>query len=73
MDLTHEGYLAGDFTGWDGDTVFEFDNGKKWQQAHYRYRYHYAYRPRAKIWRDGGRYFLEVQGMPEKLEVRRAF
>jgi len=69
--LIQKGKIAGEFTGWDGDTVFEFSNGKKWQQARYKYHYKYKYRPDAQVWHDGSKYFIEVEGMPEMVEVRR--
>lgn len=71
MQLVTESRIAGEFSGWDGDTVFALDNGMKWQQARYAYRYHYAYRPRARVFRDGGRILLEVEGMNDVIEVRR--
>jgi hypothetical protein len=70
MNLVCDSRISGEFKGWDGDTVFILDNGTKWQQARYRYTYRYAYRPRAKIFRDGGRTLLSVEGMNEMLEVR---
>jgi hypothetical protein len=73
MEATTESRLRGEFTGWDGETVFELDNGQKWQQARYTYRYHYAYRPRAKVYRDGSRYYLEVDGVRDRLEVKRVY
>ena len=71
MELKHDSRIKAEFTGWSGDTVFELSNGTRWRQARYRYRYRYRYRPRARIWRDGGRYYLEVDGMAEKIQVRR--
>ena len=53
-----------------GDTVSELDDGSKWELVSYTYSYSYSYRPRAFIWRDGGRYFLEVQNMKDKQKVR---
>lgn len=64
-----EGQLAGEFSGWDGETVFEFTTGQKWKQARYEYYYHYSYRPHARVWQDGGRYYLEVDGTGRQLEV----
>jgi hypothetical protein len=62
--------ISGDFEGWDGDTVYKLDDGSKWELVSYNYSYSYSYRPRAIIWRDGGRYYLEVQNMNDKKEVR---
>jgi len=70
--IVTDGYLEGNFEGFkDFDTIFEFDNGAKWQQDEYKYLYHYAYRPRAKVIEDKGIYILEVQGINERIRVRR--
>jgi len=63
--------IDGEFSGWNGDNFYTLATGEVWQQARYKYEYHYAYRPSAKIWFDGHSYFLEVEGMSEKVEVRR--
>jgi len=67
-----ESKIDGAFTGWDGDNYYRLINGQVWRQAHYKYNYHYAYRPNARVLTDGSRYFLEVEGMNEIIEVRRA-
>ena len=69
--LITDSRIDGDFEGWDGDRVFELPNGQKWQQVRYRYRYRYRYSPRARVYNKGGRYYLEVEGMDEAIEVRR--
>jgi hypothetical protein len=73
MRLVQEGNLEGEFQGWDGETVFRFDNGNSWKQAVYRYRYFYKYRPHAKIWEHRGEHLLEVDGDREMLPVRRVY
>ncbi|WP_232241693.1 MbcA/ParS/Xre antitoxin family protein [Pseudomonas carnis] len=66
-----EGQLSGDFEGFDDtDTIFEFYNGQKWQQAVYSY--FYSYMPQAKVVQEGGVYQLHVQGMKGSVEVKRA-
>jgi hypothetical protein len=62
--------ISGDFEGWHGDKAYELDDGSKWELVSYTYAYSYSYRPRAIIWRDGGRHYLEVQNMNDKQEVR---
>ncbi len=70
--LIEGGQLKGAFKGFKNrDVIFEFYGGRKWRQAEYKYNYHYAYMPRAKIIQDGGRYILEVEGMPDTVEVLR--
>ena len=71
MELKYDSRIYGDFEGWDGDAVFELINGTKWQQTKHKYKYKYKYQPVAKIWKDGSRYFLEVDGMPDMIQVRR--
>jgi hypothetical protein len=41
------------------------------RSVNYLYQYQYLYRPRACIVEDGGRQYLEVEGMGERIEVRR--
>ena len=47
-------------------------NGQIWVQIKYKYKYKsiHSYHPLAQIWKDGSRYFLEVEGMKDKIEVR---
>jgi len=67
-----EGYLRGNFEGFNNyDTIFEFENGSKWQQDEYKYYYHYANRPKAKVIEENGRYFLEVKGLNSRVRVKR--
>lgn len=65
-----DSYIAADFEGWDGDAVYELDDGSRWELVDYQYRYAYQYRPRARVWRDGVHYYLEVAGMAGRPEVR---
>ena len=72
MELVTRSHIVGDFEGWNEEGArFELDNGQVWEQARYEYRYQYKYRPRTTVWTDGGRYFLEVEGKQQKIQVRR--
>jgi hypothetical protein len=71
MELVIESRIEGECEGFDGDIVFELVNGIKWQQSVYKYKYRHKYRPLAKIWRDGGLYYIEIEGMEEMVQVRR--
>lgn len=71
MRLIVKGQLSGEFTGFDGDRVYEFTNGQKWQQSQYKYKYCYKYRPKAYIWDNGGRRFLQVDGVEDMVPVRK--
>lgn len=72
MRLLAESRIEEEFEGWDSDKIFVLDNGQRWQQTHYQYRYHYAYRPKAKVFSENGKHFLEVAGMPKPIEVHQA-
>ena len=71
MKLLLSSRIAGNFEGFDGDRVFQFDNGQVWQQAEYKYRYRYRYRPRTKIWQKSGAHYIDVDGMDQMVRVRR--
>lgn len=43
--------IAGDFNGWDDETIYKMDNGQIWQQSNYHYHYHYAYHPSVVIYK----------------------
>ncbi len=71
-----EGVIVSDFNGFngfDGDSVFEFQNGQKWKQAAYKYAYHYAYRPEAVVVNGIEGIVLSVDGMDETVQVRRVY
>jgi hypothetical protein len=69
MQKYRETHISDEFEGWDGDAIYELDDGTKWKLSSYQYRYVYKYRPKAILWRDGSRYFLEVEGMGDKVQV----
>jgi hypothetical protein len=66
-----ESRIDGEFTGWDGETIFKLQNGQIWQQTSYAYRYRYAYSPRVLIYRSGAVYKLKVEGVDGEISVRR--
>jgi hypothetical protein len=65
-----ETQIAGDFSGWDGETIFKFTNGQIWQQSSYVYIYHYAYRPKVIIFKTGGGYQMQVEGVDSRISVK---
>ncbi|WP_419893632.1 hypothetical protein [Oceanobacillus kimchii] len=71
MELYKESRLEGESEGFEGETVFELSNGQKWEQVEYYYKYRYKYRPLVKIYKDGIRYYIEIQGIDRKVRVRR--
>ncbi len=66
-----ESNLAGDFNGWEGETVFKLDNGQIWEQAEHSYTYSYSYRPEVTIYRVSGGCRLKVEDEDETILVRR--
>jgi len=66
-----ESQIAGEFSGWDGETIFKLTNGQIWQQAAYAYTYSYKYRPKVLIFRTTGGYEMQVEGMDERIRVVR--
>ena len=62
--------IDGEFTGWEGETIFRLMNGQIWQQTSYSYTYHYAYMPKVLILRTGGGYIMEVDGVQGRIGVR---
>ena len=74
MDVVVEAEIKSAFNGWKQGDVFSLDQGyhKKWKQVEDRYQFRYAYRPKAKLIRDGSTHYLEVEGMDDMVEVKRA-
>ncbi len=66
-----ESRIDGEFTGWEGETVFKLTNGQIWQQSGYAYRYHYAYSPSVLIVRTSVGYVMQVGGLNSRINVRR--
>jgi hypothetical protein len=46
---TIESRIKGEYKGWDGNKIYELQNGQIWKQGVYHYHYHYAYSPEVKI------------------------
>ena len=66
-----ESQIEGEFTGWSGDTIFKLTNGQLWQQASYSYTYSYKYRPSVMIFSTSRGYELQVDGMDQRIVVKR--
>ena len=66
-----ESMLSGEFTGWEGETIFKLDNGQIWQQAEYDYTYSYSYRPDVTIYQTAAGCRLKVEDEDETILVRR--
>jgi hypothetical protein len=74
MDVVIEAQIKGAFGGWKQGNVFVLNQGyhKKWKQVEDRYQFRNSYRPKAKLLRDGLTHYLEVEGMDDMVEVKRA-
>ena len=70
-DSAIESRIDGEFTGWEGETIFKLQNGQIWQQATYAYTYHYAYMPKVVIYRTGGSWKMKVEGVERTISVKR--
>ena len=66
-----ESQIDGEFSGWEGETIFKLTNGQIWQQAAYAYTYTYKYRPKVLIFRMSGMYEMQVEGMDSRIRVDR--
>lgn len=71
MHVERDCYINGAFKGWTGRGAYELTDGSVWVQSRYLYRYQYLYRPKARVVNDGGRYYLQVEGMEDRVQVRR--
>lgn len=69
MQKIYDSQIVDDFEGWDGDSIYQLDNGTVWKLTVYQYTYTYSYRPKATIYSNQGSYFLEVEGMGEAVQV----
>ncbi|WIA97024.1 hypothetical protein [Curtobacterium sp. MCBA15_004] len=59
--------LAGEWSGWDGETLVTLFDGSRWQQDEYYYEYRYSFMPWATI--EHGK--MLVDGMNRAVRVRR--
>jgi len=71
LRLITESDLDGPCHGWEGETAFTLANGEVWQQSSWRQRTMHLCSPSVRVWRLGGNYWLEVEGVPEILPVTR--
>ncbi len=66
-----ESTIRGDFKGWEGETIFQLDNGQIWQQAEYDYMYSYQYRPDVTIYQTSGGCRMKVEDENDTIIVKR--
>lgn len=63
--------LAGDFNGWEGETIFKLSNGQIWEQAEYDYMYSYSYMPEVTIYSTSAGCRMKVEDEEETILVKR--
>jgi hypothetical protein len=66
-----ESRIDGEFSGWEGDTIFVLQNGQIWQQSSYAYKYKYAYSPTVIIYPSGSGHKMKVDGVDGDIAVIR--
>ncbi len=72
VNVISKGTIKGKFKGFKNSyTIFEFMDGQKWRQNESKFLNHYAYNPEAQIVFKDEKYYLEVKGISEIVEVRR--
>ncbi|PTU44178.1 hypothetical protein DBL67_24580 [Paenibacillus polymyxa] len=60
-----------DFKGLDDGNIYELANGQIWKQEYYHYHYAYSYRPDVLIYKNGGSYYMKVEGKDQAVMVLR--
>ncbi|MGH2509713.1 MAG: hypothetical protein ACRDHZ_20225 [Ktedonobacteraceae bacterium] len=70
-DPTVESTIAGDFNGWEADTIFKLDDGEIWEQSEYDYYYSYSYRPDVTIYQTSAGCKMKVSDEDQTILVRR--
>lgn len=63
--------MEGDFTGWDGRTVFQFTNGQVWQQISFGTVYQFVRAPKVTLVAISSGWRMQVDGVPQSIQVRR--
>ncbi len=72
VNVISKGTIKGKFMGFKNSyTKFEFADGQVWRQNESKYLSHYAYNAEAQIVYKDEKYYLEVKGISETVEVRR--
>jgi len=64
--------IKGKFKGFkNSSTVFEFTDGQKWRQSEAKFVNYFAVNPEVEIFQQDGKYYLQVRGLEQTVEVRR--
>lgn len=71
-NVIYKGTIKGKFTGFkNSNTKFEFVDGQVWRQNEHKFVYFNTFGPEVEIYFKENKYFMEVPGMDETVEVRR--
>jgi hypothetical protein len=63
--------IDGDFEGWNGDTLFELENGQVWKQRGSASQYTYRFSPAVVIYRSESGCKMKVDGVEGEILVER--
>ena len=71
VDLVKETQIDGSFLGWQSDVTYALQDGTRWKLAPlvYLYKPRDDWHPKAKLWRDGPKFYLEVATIDDAAEV----
>lgn len=69
MDLEINSFLPKKFEGWNPRTIYKLGDGTKWRLAKPKSTQVKRNQPRVKIWKDNERFFMEIVGLNDKVEV----
>ena len=71
-NVISKGTIKGKFKGFkNSSTIFEFTDGQKWRQSEAKFLNHFAVNPEVEIIQKDGKYYMEVRGVSQAIEVRR--
>lgn len=65
-----ESKIEGTFEGFNEGNIYKLDNGQLWEQTDFKYKYSYKYRPAVTIYKDGSAYYMKVDGVDGKAQVK---
>lgn len=63
--------INGNFRGFKKGTSFKLTNNQIWEQTSLEYEYTYKYSPEVTIYKDGSIYYMLVDGMDTKIQVKK--
>ena len=69
--VVYKGTIKGKFKGFKNNTVYEFMDGAKWRQNETKFLNQFKLSPEVQIIFKENKYYMEVRGIDEKVEVKR--